>query len=469
MIVASIKAATTAEAAAKLKRAKELGVQIAEVRVDFIRDLDLETLLRDKPLPVIIANRPKWEGGAYEGDESTRIMILEEAGKLGAEYIDLEFKAYKDLQDCPAKKIVSYHDFNGTPANIEWIAAKIDALNPAVAKIACVAMSTADLLALVSAGRRIHTLKTIVGMGEFGEPLRVLYGKLGYFITYAALDEPTAPGQPSFEELRELYRADSVDDSWTALAVVGNPVAHSKGPRLWNPILSLGVYARIPVDDVAHLRALMEAFDLRGASVTVPHKEAVIPLLDEVDPVARKIGAVNTIVRDGGRLYGYNTDWLGALAAIKELLARPLFGVKALVFGAGGTARAAVHALVNAGADVFVWNRTFEKAEALTQALGGTPVREPLRDAGLIINTTSVGMNSDESIVPQECLHSGAVCFDVVYSPRETRFLRDARERGSKVITGDRMFINQAIEQWRYFFREDPPKEAFNSAWTKIF
>lgn len=469
MIVASIKAPTTAEAAANLRRAKELGAQIAEVRVDFIRDLDLRALLRDKPLPVIITNRPRWEGGAFDGDEARRIMILEEAGKLGAEYIDLEFKAYKDLPDCPAKKIVSYHDFTETPANIEKIAAKIDALQPDVAKIACVAKSAADLLALVNAGRRIRTLKTIIGMGEFGEPLRVLYGKLGYFATYAALDEPTAPGQPDFEELRDLYHADAVDEGCTALAVVGYPVAHSHGPRLWNPILSLGVYVRLALDNVALLRPVMEAFDLRGVSVTVPHKERVLPLLDEVDPVARRIGAVNTVVRDRGKLYGYNTDWLGALAAIHEALPRPLFGVKALVFGAGGTARALVHALVNAGAQVFVWNRTFEKAEALTRDLGGTPVREPLRDADLVVNATSVGMNSDESVVPRECLRAGTVCFDAVYSPRETRFLQDARACGARVITGDRMFLHQAVEQWRYFFREDPPREAFESVWAKIF
>jgi 3-dehydroquinate dehydratase/shikimate dehydrogenase len=475
MICVSIRARTNDEAVRLLHRAKAEGAQIAEIRADYLESPDLPKILAAKPLPVIVTVRPAWEGGAWKGDEAQRVMLLEEAGKSGADYLDLEFKAYKDLPDVESKRIVSYHDFERVPENLAATVRKMEQLKPFLVKVACQAKSTRDLLELAKLARG-STLRSSIAMGEFGEPLRVLYGKLGSYLTYAALDaeSATAPGQLTLKELVELYAADKIDEDWKVYAVIGNPVRQSRGPILWNRAFrKLGwnsVYVRVPVDEVGLLREVVETFDLSGLSVTVPHKQAVMDQLDEVDEVADRIGAVNTVVRREGRLIGYNTDWVGAMGAIQEGCERAfggdsLSGKKCLLVGAGGTSRAILYGLMRAGADVIVTNRDWDKASDLAQEFGARPIPieaiEQVVDPDVIVNATSVGMapRENESLVPRAMLGAGQVCFDAVYTPRMTRFLRDAEAAGATAVSGGRMFVLQAAEQFRLFTGEELPGE----------
>lgn len=201
------------------------------------------------------------------------------------------------------------------------------------------------------------------------------------------------------------------------------------------------------------------ALGIRQLAVSLPHKEAVIGLLDEVEETARAIGAVNTVTLRGGRLVGSNTDWIGAVRALERETG--LRGRRAVVLGAGGAARGVVFGLIRRGAQVTVLNRTRSRAEALARALGaaGAGALEELAhlDYDVLVQTTSVGLRSDRSPVPPDWIRPGAVVLDAVYDPEETRLLRDARARGARVVPGKWMLIHQAAEQLRLWSGREPP------------
>ncbi len=246
--------------------------------------------------------------------------------------------------------------------------------------------------------------------------------------------------------------------------IIGWPVAHSLSPAMHNTAFkALGhpaVYGLFPVEPKALPQAIegLKALGIKGTSVTVPHKEAVLSLLDHIDPVAAEIGAVNTIVHEKGRLLGFNTDWQGALQAVKEVLDPK--GQRAVIIGAGGAARAVVYALCKAGAEVTVYNRTLTKAEVLAQdfgveARGLAELSEAQGD--ILINTTSVGLKEDRSPAPPEILSRFKVVMDIVYAPLQTRLLQEAQAAGCQVINGLKMLVYQAVEQF-YLWRGERPE-----------
>lgn len=208
------------------------------------------------------------------------------------------------------------------------------------------------------------------------------------------------------------------------------------------------------------------ALSVAQLSVSLPHKEAVIPLLDEVDETARRIGAVNTIVRKGRRLVGSNTDWLGAVRALER--ERPLPGARAVVLGAGGAARGVVYGLLQRQAHVVVLNRSVPKAEALARALGahgaGSLQDLPRHPCEVLVNTTSVGLRADESPVAASAIPAGALVMDAVYEPERTRLLRDAEARGATTLGGKWMLVLQAAEQLRLWSGREAPVDVMAAA-----
>jgi 3-dehydroquinate dehydratase/shikimate dehydrogenase len=477
MICASIAPRDERQAAELLRRARDEGADLAELRVDLMPPgANVPALLASKPLPVIVTIRPSWEGGAWEGPEDLRVMALRAAAQAGADYVDIEFKAYKDLPDLPARVIVSFHDFAGLPADLGALARKMELLKPAIVKIAASPRTTAETVELARHARGREALRCAIGMGEWGEPLRTLYGKLGGAMTYASLDadQATAPGQLTVRELRETFRADEVDEDWLVYAVVGNPVRHSRGPAIWNHafrrLRERAVYARIPLDDPARLPDVASAFGVSGLSVTIPHKQAAMAHLDEVDEIADRIGAVNTIAIREGRRIGFNTDWQGIASALREACGRKfgaasLEGRKALVFGAGGTGRAALYALARSGANAIVANRDWDRASDLAQEMGARAVPlEAVADVvapEIVVQATSVGMEPEtgRSIVPASLLARGQVCLDAVYTPPRTRFLREAHAAGAEAVSGTEIFLRQAAAQFEIFFGRPLPDE----------
>jgi shikimate dehydrogenase len=264
---------------------------------------------------------------------------------------------------------------------------------------------------------------------------------------------------------REKDRAAAAPTELTMrCGIVLHPAGHTRSPAMHNAAYrALGLDAHYEAYDVppADLARAVDDFRqraLRQWAVSIPHKEAMLELVDEVDPVARTIGAINTVTRVGERLVGTNTDWIGALRALERVM--PISGQRAVVLGAGGTARALVYGLLQRGCEVTVLNRTRARAEELVRDLRANAAGA-LGELGelapeIVVNTTSVGLDEDESPVAAEALSNDMVVLDAVYSPERTRLLRDAEARGARTVGGKWMLVYQAVEQLRLWTRRLP-------------
>lgn len=253
--------------------------------------------------------------------------------------------------------------------------------------------------------------------------------------------------------------------------IMGMPVSHSLSPAMHNRAFKeLGlnkVYLPFPVSDVAAALNGFRALGVRGVSVTIPHKQTVIPLLDSIDPVAERIGAVNTLVIDNGSIHGINTDWRGANRALSEKMT--LAGSSVLLLGAGGSARAIGFGLLEAGARIMIASRTPEKGRQLARQLGcewhPLAALGELRADGLV-NATSVGMTpqESESPVPVEALANFSVVMDIVYAPLKTRLYTEADAVGCSVIDGLGMLLYQGVEQSEIWTGRVAPVAAMREA-----
>ncbi|HEC21046.1 MAG TPA: shikimate dehydrogenase [Candidatus Peregrinibacteria bacterium] len=244
-------------------------------------------------------------------------------------------------------------------------------------------------------------------------------------------------------------------------ALVGNPVSHSASPKVFDAGFEKQnlFYRYIPfcVKNLSVAAEGLRALPVKGFSVTIPYKEKIIPLLDRVDPVARELGAVNTVVREGKKLIGYNTDWVGVYQPLRKY---SLKGKKASVLGAGGAARAAVYALKKLGAKVTVFNRTFSRAQRLGKEfkVNSALLKDfPQYKSDIVINATSVGMESKKMSIKTKDIPTGGIVFDIVYTPKETALLKAARKKGCRVIYGTEMFLAQAAEQYKLWTGEEAP------------
>lgn len=250
--------------------------------------------------------------------------------------------------------------------------------------------------------------------------------------------------------------------------IIGNPVEHSLSPLIQNTAFEAlhldYVYLAFPVQDVEAAIKGMRALGLRGINVTVPHKQAVIPFLDEMDNEAQTIGAVNTIVNEEGKLKGYNTDAPGFEAALTKV-AGEVKGKNAIVLGAGGAARAVVYSLIQAGVHVTVLNRTREHAESLVKELGGKAYgvdafSQVMGNVDIVVNATTVGLHgASESPVSKESLRKDLVVFDLVYDKEGTQLIKDAKAAGCIIVPGTELLIEQAVLSFKLFTGSNVPVE----------
>ena len=252
--------------------------------------------------------------------------------------------------------------------------------------------------------------------------------------------------------------------------VIGDPVEHSLSPQMHN-----AGYAALGIDDqyvyvACHVDVKkiddfiigVRAMRIHGISCTIPHKIAVMPLLDEVESIAKKIGAVNTIVNEKGKLIGYNTDWLGVLNPLEQRTT--LKGKTVALIGAGGAARAAAFAVVSKDAKLTVYNRTAEKAEKLAKEFTGEAFSlseiENVKSADIIINTTPIGLDeTNETLIPQKYITDKHVIFDAVYGISETQLIKDAKKQGAQIIPGIEMLFHQGFAQFILFTGYEAPAE----------
>jgi shikimate dehydrogenase len=247
-----------------------------------------------------------------------------------------------------------------------------------------------------------------------------------------------------------------------------------------SPIMHNSAFEDLRIDDqfvflAANIQAsklkeainAIKALNIKGVSLTVPHKEKALKYLDEVDRFAEKIGSVNTVINESGVLKGYNTDWLGAIHALKNKT--PLDGKKVAVIGAGGAARAIIYGLTVERAKVKIYNRTLEKAKALSRefrcSYGFLEELNLVKDMDIIINASSIGMNNfDETPIKKEFIKPQHLVFDIVYIPFETRLLKEAKGQGAKIIYGIEMLLYQGIAQFELFTGKKAPEDVMRKA-----
>lgn len=258
--------------------------------------------------------------------------------------------------------------------------------------------------------------------------------------------------------------------------IIGDPVAHSLSPQMHNAgYAALGIddkfvfaASRVKIENLKEFIAGVRAMGIRGVSCTIPHKIDIMPYLDEIDPIAKTIGAVNTIVNDNGLLKGYNTDWQGIIEPLKKII--DLQNKKVALLGAGGAARAAVYALTKAGAQVVIYNRTAAKAQALAQKFGceahDMENIDEVKNVDIIINTTPIGLYPEVNATPlrKDLITSQTVVFDTIYTPFETKLLQDAKQQGAKIIHGLEMLLQQATAQFALYTNQVAPEAAMRNA-----
>ncbi|HUS58664.1 MAG TPA: shikimate dehydrogenase [Planctomycetota bacterium] len=449
-----------------MSRAAKLA-DVIEVRLDYLPDnIDIGAVLAGRPKPVIVTCRRVEDGGLYDSDDRVRISQLIRAAALGAEYIDIELDAAREVRDVHARRIVSYHNFKSTPQNLADVQKQAIDAGADIVKIAVMANSQDDNLRVFDLLKKSQVPTAAFCMGELGTISRILGRKFGSRITYAALDRglESAPGQLAAAELRELYRYHKIGPETAVYGVIANPVAHSMSPAIHNAAFSEtgidAIYLPFKVDEPVSFVNAFKAIDVQGYSVTIPHKETIMPAMDEIDATARKIGAINTVVNRGGRLFGYNTDYIAAVGELEK--ATELRGRKALMIGAGGGARAIAFGLVQKGVKLTVTDIASEKAQKLADDVHCSwdyidHVRAP--EVDILLNATPIGMHpkTDESPVPADWLRPETVVFDIVYNPIETRLLREARRRGCKTVSGFDMFVSQAVAQFELWTGRKAP------------
>ena len=442
----------------------------------------LKTFLAENTAVTAIATCRRAEGGGkFEGSVAAELDILIKAaspaeGQLPFHLVDLELESAealksKDLatlRETGVGIIVSHHDFKET-RDLEGIYARIAPFAPNFVKIVPTAKTLSDNVTLMRFIERISDEASIVGicMGDAGIISRVLGLRAGSAFTFAAahVGEETGPGQIAARTLVETYRIEEVDAATKVYGVAGNPVNKSLSPIMMNTAFRRetvnAVYLALQTAKVEDLVALISSIPIQGVSITMPHKQAIMPHLEHSDPLSQKIGACNTVLRQEGKLYGFNTDVAGIIAPLQKRL--DLKGAKVLVLGAGGSARAAVFGLRDKGAEVFILNRTPETAAKLARQAGAKAIKReaiPKTTFDVILNATPVGMAGQKGaqILTADDLKTKYV-FDLVYNPIDTPLIRLARQMNLNVITGVEMFVQQGARQFEIWTGKPAPEE----------
>lgn len=460
----------------------EQGIPLVELRLDFIRrPVNIARLLKDRGCPVIATVRRPKDGGKWMRSEEDRLILLRTAIADGADYVDLELDIAAQIPRYGrTKRIISYHNFVETPSNLEQFHAEMTRLDPDIIKIATLANNPLDNIRMLRLVRDAQIPTVGFCMGEMGLVSRVLCGKFGSPWTYASFHEERqmAPGQMSWRQLTEEYRFDQISQSTGILGVVADPVAHSLSPRVHNAnIRATGldlIYLpfRVPAEYLERFIDFCPDMDIRGLSVTLPHKEKVLKLCNVLDDNSVAARAVNTLVFRADRVFGYNTDLEAAMSVLAKGLERDpnvakcFAGLRVMILGNGGVARTIAAGLLRGGAEVFLSGRDYRKVDVVCLELKCKSVDWGARQnfpCDVMINCTSVGMfpDMDETPFEKDWFHKQVLVFDTVYNPEQTLFIKHARQAGCRTITGVDMFVEQAARQFELFTGEVADRESF--------
>ena len=479
-IAVSLTEETTAAVVARMAALAPVA-DLFEVRADFVRDLDLAALVKARTKPILFTCRPESEGGRFpDRDHLARHRLLSEAVVRGFDLVDVEARA--GLDDVVASKagrglVLSWHDFEGTPEDLDALYARLAEPQPDVVKIAVTARSVRDLGRLLAfAARRARARGprlVALAMGPLGAASRILGGRYGAPFTFASPEtgREAAPGQLPAAVLSETYRVRSISPATRVYGLLGSDVLRSLSPAIQNRAFAErgldAVYVPLQADSMDDFAEALPDLDLAGFSVTRPYKGEVLRHLESVTPHAAEAGSANTVVVQDGRLVGLSTDGDGVLLPLRQRLDPA--GRRVAILGAGGAARAAAFALVRSGARVTVLARRPEQAvdvAAATHCAAAPLDSLASLEWDVLVHATPLGSGAlpGQMPVPAESLRPGAVVFDMVYEPRETPLLRAARSRGCVTIDGVEMLVAQAVGQFEAWTGKDAPVEAMTEA-----
>jgi len=468
---------------AEHQQAADLGAKLVELRLDYIgRSIDLTRLLKNRPTPVVLTCRRKEDGGRWERTEEERLMLLRSAIAMGVEYVDLEEDtAVKIPRYGKTKRIVSLHNFEGTPGDLESLHAGLSKLDADIVKIAVQANSFSDTIRMLRLMKTAAIPTIGISMGEFGTPTRILATRYGAPFTFCVFDteRKVAPGQLSFDQMQNIYRAESIDEETKLFGVVADPVSHSYSPLIHNASFFSNqlnfryMPFRVAAEELELFLEWCKEEKIGGLSVTIPHKQSVLPLLNQAESAAQGIGACNTVVfshNADNELIGYNTDYRAAMDCLSEAMAKwtgkqdPFERESVLILGAGGVSRAIGYGLAQRRAQITISSRNRTASEILAKHLNCRWIDWQDRhsiEPKILVNGTPVGMfpEMDETPFQTNKLHGNTLVFDTVYNPEQTLFIKGARTAGCRVITGLQMFVRQAAYQYRLFTGQEPPVE----------
>jgi 3-dehydroquinate dehydratase / shikimate dehydrogenase len=447
---------------------------MVELRLDFADRPDAAAALQGRRLPVVVTCRARWEGGQFDGAEEERRRVLESAWDLGAEYVDVEAAAAfaPALIDRTGGRrvVISEHRFDAPPGDVRSRFAALRQSGAEIAKLAVQVDSLEEMSSLFDVADEAGPARdrVLIAMGNAGLASRVLSARLGSRWTYAG--DGVAPGQLTIDRLRRDFHFNRIAADAALYAVVGNPIVHSRSPVMHNAGFAAAglnaVYVPLEARDADDFAQFARRHKVAGASITTPFKVALMSCMDEIEPLARRVGAVNTLVVRDGRWVGANTDVGGFLAPLEGRTR--LEGTRATVLGSGGAARAAVVALLDRGASVTVSARRREAARSLVDDLGGSVGEWPPRAGSwdVLVNATTAGSQA-HPIDPMDGVRlDGAIVYDLVYAPAETRLLQRAGREGSQTIGGIEMLIAQAERQFELWTGQRPPAGLFRSVST---
>lgn len=464
----------TAPTTAELRRQRDLveEADLVELRLDSVSDPDVDGALAGRTRPVILTCRARWEGGGFSGSEEERRSLLRRALECGAEFVDVEWRAgFDDLvAEYGPRVVLSSHDFDGVPADLAGRARAMRTTGAGVVKIAVKAGRLSDCLTLLDLSRTFGAdeRSVLIAMGDAGLPTRLLAQRFGSAWTYAGGVRDV--GQITAGRLLHQFRFRTVDASTAIYGLAGLPIGHSVSPEMHNAAFAAAginaVYLPLPAADADDFVAFAKAFGMRGASVTIPYKVSLFDRVRQVDELARRVGALNTLRMDGEAWSARNTDVAGFLQPLHDR-GVPLRGRRASILGAGGSARAVAIALASEGAHVTVHARDPHRADAVASLVGGSvgPYPPSAGSWDLLVNCTPVGMEprTDVSPVPHSAFDRGLV-YDLIYNPSITRLLRDAATAGCDTIGGLEMLVAQAQEQFEWWTGVKPPAGVMRAA-----
>lgn len=487
-VAAVIAAGTSREAEQQARACLRRGADLAEFRIDALRHPtvgDLKRLASALGPRSIATLRSPGQGGLHGLDREARHALLLEACRLPFRYVDAELTTdaerlgeYARLAKSRAKDLIVSHHFDA-PAVPEAVEEILDAClaQGRVAKVAAPVATIDESLALVDLARRKSSSRfVLIGLGYAGMLTRALAAETGQELQYVAGNRATAPGQLVLETALRLRAKDGF-----LLGLLGHPLAQSLSPAIHEAALAA---ARLPGAylpfDIAQaflepLLAAAERLRLRGLNVTIPYKETVAGLVDELDGDAEALEAVNTIVFHEGWAKGHNTDTFGFRMSLRSLGLR-LGQRRVLVVGAGGAAKAVVHVLLREGSRVVVTNRTPSRAERLADAFEDAvdvlALEETARSGpwDLLVNATPLGSVGTEGSlpVPEAVLSRTGFVYDLVYNPPETALLAAAKRNGVRGTNGLEMLFQQAAKSFELWTGRSAPFEAMKRAAKEV-